>query len=273
MYVDEYQDTDPAQEQLLHRLAGDGRLLVAVGDPDQSIYGFRGADVRGILEFPDRFPRLDGSPAAGAGARHLPAQRRGAARRCRGPSRPGSRSAGCRGEPPTTAHWSRPVRPVAAAPEIQLYSTVTAEVAAIADLLRRAHLEDGMPWSQMAVLVRSGIRSIAVLRRALVSAGVPVSVAADEIPLSRDPAVAPLLAALRYVAIRTSKSATRRAEPSCRIEDARMLLLSPLGGASPAQLRALGRRLRALVRARRRPTAGAVVGPDPRCRDRAPSTC
>ena len=42
--VDEYQDTDPAQEELLHALAGDGRDLIAVGDPDQSIYAFRGAD-------------------------------------------------------------------------------------------------------------------------------------------------------------------------------------------------------------------------------------
>src|SRR4029077_3716419 len=36
--VDEYQDTDPAQEELLGQLAGDGRDLIAVGDPDQSIY-------------------------------------------------------------------------------------------------------------------------------------------------------------------------------------------------------------------------------------------
>ena len=57
VFVDEYQDTDPAQELLLQQLAGEGRDLIAVGDPDQSIYGFRGADVRGILEFPDRFRR------------------------------------------------------------------------------------------------------------------------------------------------------------------------------------------------------------------------
>ena len=61
--VDEYQDTDPAQEALLHLLAGEGRDLVVVGDPDQSIYGFRGADVRGIQEFPNRFLTLDGRPA------------------------------------------------------------------------------------------------------------------------------------------------------------------------------------------------------------------
>jgi RecB family exonuclease len=135
-----------------------------------------------------------------------------------------------------------------AQPEIRLYSSVTAEGAAIADLLRRAHLEDGMPWSAMAVLVRSGTRSISVMRRALVSAGVPVSVAADEIPLFRDPALAPLLAALHYVAAKTAK---KLPQPSAglTVEAARMLLLSPLGGASPAQLRALGRRLRAVERA------------------------
>ncbi|MYR60020.1 UvrD-helicase domain-containing protein, partial [Streptomyces sp. SID625] len=61
--VDEYQDTDPAQVRLLHALAGGGRTLLAFGDPDQSIYAFRGADVNGILDFPDTFPRADGSPA------------------------------------------------------------------------------------------------------------------------------------------------------------------------------------------------------------------
>src|ERR1700684_3615205 len=61
--VDEYQDSDPAQESLLLALAGDGRELIAVGDPDQSIYAFRGADVRALTEFPDRFRTADGQPA------------------------------------------------------------------------------------------------------------------------------------------------------------------------------------------------------------------
>lgn len=63
VFVDEYQDTDPAQERLLGHLAGGGQELVAVGDPDQSIYGFRGAEVQGILEFPQRFPAAPGYPA------------------------------------------------------------------------------------------------------------------------------------------------------------------------------------------------------------------
>src|SRR5205823_5969736 len=64
VFVDEYQDTDPAQEQLLHALAGDGRELIAVGDADQSIYAFRGADPAAITRFPQHFRAPDGSPAA-----------------------------------------------------------------------------------------------------------------------------------------------------------------------------------------------------------------
>ncbi len=59
--VDEYQDTDPAQEELLSLLVG-SRDLLAVGDPDQSIYGFRGADLEGMRRFSDRFRAADGSP-------------------------------------------------------------------------------------------------------------------------------------------------------------------------------------------------------------------
>src|SRR6185369_2925190 len=62
VFVDELQDTDPAQIELLRLLAGGGRDLVAVGDPDQSIYGFRGADVSGIERFPDTFRTATGAP-------------------------------------------------------------------------------------------------------------------------------------------------------------------------------------------------------------------
>jgi ATP-dependent exoDNAse (exonuclease V) beta subunit len=116
--------------------------------------------------------------------------------------------------------------------EVRTHDTARAETEHIADLLRRAHLEDGIAWSQMAVLVRSGRNSIPPLRRSLVAAGVPVEVSADDTPLVREPSVQPLLDALRVV---VEGSVEGHAEA---------LLLSPLAGLDALELRALSRALR-----------------------------
>ncbi|WP_308117307.1 ATP-dependent helicase [Streptomyces fuscigenes] len=198
VFVDEYQDTDPAQVRLLRALAGGGRTLVAFGDPDQSVYAFRGADVNGILDFPAAFPRRDGTPAPVAvltrtrrsGARLLAATRE-ITRRMPLPRLP---------QQAVRAH--REPEPVREGGHVEVYTypTPSAELDNIADILRRAHLEDGLPWSGMAVLVRAGGRTLPSMRRALTSAGVPVEVDGDDVPLRHEPAVAPLLAALRVAA-------------------------------------------------------------------------
>ncbi|MFF5017108.1 ATP-dependent helicase [Streptomyces sp. NPDC001165] len=208
VYVDEYQDTDPAQVRLLQALAGGGRTLVAFGDPDQSIYTFRGADVNGILDFPAAFPRADGGPAPvevlrtsrRSGAALLAATRL-ITHRMPLPRLPAEKVRAHR-EPAAVRDGGRV--------EVYTYPTAGTELDNIADILRRAHLEDGVPWSDMAVLVRAGSRTIPTLRRALTAAGVPLDIDGDDLPLRHEPAVAPLLTALRAVA--TAEAARRPGE-------------------------------------------------------------
>ncbi|WP_420310757.1 ATP-dependent helicase [Streptomyces sp. YS-B37] len=198
VFVDEYQDTDPAQVRLLHALAGGGRTLVAFGDPDQSIYTFRGADVNGILEFPNAFPRADGHPA--------PVEVLGTSRRSGAALLTATRLLTQRMPltrlPAQKVRAHRELSPVRDGGRVEVYTYPTSgtELDNIADILRRAHLEDGVPWNDMAVLVRAGSRTIPTIRRALTAAGVPLDIDGDDLPLRHEPAVAPLLTALRAVA-------------------------------------------------------------------------
>src|SRR6201996_6283751 len=142
VFVDEYQDCDPAQEALLQALAGDGRDLVAVGDPDQSIYAFRGADVRVLTSFPDRFRGPDGAPAPVIALRTcrrsgpvLLAASRRIARRL--PAAPAG---------DTAAHRQLIPRGGSAGQvRICIADTQAQEAAVVADTLRRAPLADRMP--------------------------------------------------------------------------------------------------------------------------------
>ncbi|MGP3952010.1 ATP-dependent helicase [Streptomyces sp. 7N604] len=198
VYVDEFQDTDAAQLRLLRALAGSGRTLAAFGDPDQSIYAFRGADVGGILEFPHAFRKADGTPAD--------VEVLGTCRRSGADLLAATRLM-TRRMPLTRlpADAVRAHRDLAAVRdggrvEVFTYPTAGAELGNIADILRRAHLEDGVPWREMAVLVRAGGRTIPAVRRALTAAGVPLDIDGDDLPLRHEPAVAPLLTALRVAA-------------------------------------------------------------------------
>jgi len=257
--VDEYQDTDPAQEELLAQLAGDGRELIAVGDPDQSIYAFRGADVDAVRRFADRFRMPDGTPADVVALRTcrrsgpvlLAASRRVAARLPMGQLFPAPRLLPAAQAGPHAlagrAHRQLTALDGAEPGRVQIITAASAsqEAALIADTLRRAHLINGTPWSQMAVLVRSAVRQAPALQRALSTAGVPVNVAGDELPLSYEPGTRPLLrligCALRPDTIDEQAAAE--------------LLTGPFGGTDALGLRRLRRGLDAAARAAGQPPA------------------
>ncbi|MBG6069761.1 superfamily I DNA/RNA helicase/RecB family exonuclease [Micromonospora ureilytica] len=244
VYLDELADTDPAQLELLSVIAGGGKSLVAFADPDSSTYAFRGADPAGVAMFPHRFRTASGAPAAQvllttsyrAGPDLLAAIAR-LGRRLRGPA----------------AH--RRLHPLPDAPpgvvEVHTFRSATSEAAWLAHALRSAHLLDGVPWSRMAVLVRSTALQLPTLRRALHAAGVPTVVHGEDLPLHLQPAVAPLLLLLRCAL-----------EPERLDEEAAVALLhSSLGGADPLAERRLRQGLRALALAGgdRRPSGELIV--------------
>ncbi|MFE6909541.1 ATP-dependent helicase [Streptomyces erythrochromogenes] len=197
IFVDEYQDTDASQLRLLRALAGRGGTLVAFGDPDQSIYAFRGADINNVLDFESAFP--------GAEVRALTVGRRSGAALLEATRLLTTRMPLPR-LPAAAVRAHRALRATREGGRVEVftYPTAGAELDNIADVLRRAHLEDGVPWQDMAVLVRAGGRTLPAMRRALIAAGVPVETDGTDTPLRHEPAVAPLLTALRLTATPTA---------------------------------------------------------------------
>ncbi|GLW92588.1 ATP-dependent helicase [Actinokineospora globicatena] len=218
LLVDDAQHLDPLQYALLRTLGGAAKEFVVAGDPDQAIFSFRGADPA-LLR--DADPG-GGTVVLGSGHRMSPAVRKAVshlAARLPGGVRRVDKS---KSDDGTVT--------------VRLHPSAAAEASWVANQLRRAHLIDGVPWADMAVLVRSATRSVPVLHRALAAAGVPVAAPGDELPLSQQPAVRPLLALLRCAAVPAVL------DPAL----AETLLASQLGGADPLALRRLRRGLRRL---------------------------
>ncbi|WP_425569599.1 ATP-dependent helicase [Pseudonocardia yuanmonensis] len=221
LLVDDAQDLDPQQLELVRVLARTATSTLIAGDPDQAVLGFRGAD-------PDGLRAVD-APTAVLTVDH----RQRDAVRAAG-ARLASRLAG-------SGEGRLRVAPASLSPEVpdpgsvlvRTFSSAATEAAWIADRLRRAHLVEGVPWSEMAVLSRSARRTLPALRRALVAAGVPIAAPPEELPLARQPAVLPFLLILR--------AATRPEEIDA--DAATALVTSALGSGDPMRMRRLRRGL------------------------------
>ena len=227
LLVDDAQDLDPQQMRLARMLGATAETFLLAGDPDQAVLGFRGADPSALR---DADPNGTRSAVLTVDHRSAPVLRTATSRladRLPGANPGRARSA----VPAETAGGGAADRDGVLA--VRVFASPAQEAGWVADRLRRAHLNDGVPWSEMAVLVRSTNRSLPVLRRALLAAGVPMAVPPDELPLARQPAVLPLLLLLRCAA-----------RPELIDADAAVALLSsPLGAADPVRLRRLRRGL------------------------------
>ncbi len=211
LLVDDAQQLDPQAALLVRVLAAGADVTLLAGDPAQAVFGFRGAEPAALLG--------DDTPSVTLATSH-----RCAPAVARAVSGLASRLAdGCEIEGSGDDSGSVDVR---------LAASAGAEAALIADSLRRAHLIDGVPWSQMAVIVRSVPRAAAGLSHALERAGVPVAARAVSGSLAEQPAAKALLTVLAATA------------DGLTGERALTLLTGPIGRVDPISLRQLRRTLR-----------------------------
>ncbi len=216
LLVDDAQQLDPQAALLVRVLAAGADLTVLAGDPNQAVFGYRGADPA-LLRLDTPAVELTASqrcPSAVADAITAVASRLPGADRPR-------------------AFTGTPERTGSVA--VRIAASAHAESTLIADTLRRAHLVDGVPWSQMAVIVRSVPRVGAGIGRALVAAGVPVDLPAAETGLAQQPAVRALLTVLEATAASLTGAAALE------------LVTGPIGRGDPVSLRQLRRALRRIL--------------------------
>ncbi|HEU5429907.1 MAG TPA: ATP-dependent DNA helicase [Actinocrinis sp.] len=242
--LDEYQDTSVAQRRMLSALfsgpdpeRGLGQAVTAVGDPCQSIYGWRGASAANIDQFPEHFPRADGRPAR---VYPLTENRRSGGRLLA--------FANDQSVPLREHHDSvRRLEPAAEKADLgyavaALLPTYAEEVRWLADQIQ--DLDGRVPWSQVAVLVRKGDH-IPELYAELHGRGVPVEVVGLSGLLDL-PEVADLVAMLDVLDDPIANASLVR------------LLAGPRWRIGPRDLALLGKRARELVRVPVQPGASAL---------------
>ncbi|MFM9377356.1 ATP-dependent helicase [Gordonia sp. VNK21] len=226
LLVDDAQHLDPQAARLVQLIGTGTDLTVIAADPDQSVFSFRGASDAFVDELPTAGTDRDLTLTVG----HRSTGRVAAAGAALAARLPGARR-----HPYPVPAGGGPQRDGHAA--VRVFASAAKEATAVADTLRRAHLFDQVPWSEMAVIVRSVPRALPALRRALSSAGVPVVTPASDLPLHRQRAVEAFMLALQ------AADDDRPLPP----EETTTLLSGPIGGADPGQLRRLRRGLRRLA--------------------------
>lgn len=271
VFVDEYQDTDPAQVELLKAIVGPTCDVTVVGDPDQSIYAFRGADVGALFRFNEDFgtpqrpahtlvlrtcrrfgPALRAVADVGLSRVQYPGVLGWSAMReqhrapeCVGDpeslnvSVPGSGNprAGDRTLVPTARAGDKDQgAEVQPAVEVVVCASARVEAGVVAEQIARLR-QQGTALNEIAVLVRTS-EQIPAFARTLSSFGIPVHVDGDEAPVADNAAVTALLNAGLFVEIPTSVN----------VQVAYSLIYSPLCGVDPSDLRAMVRDLRAQER-------------------------
>lgn len=217
---DDVQAFDPGQLGLLADLAALGLPLVMTANPSLGVFGFRGADSNVTRWFGESFEHGGQAPLTTnhrAGG-DLTASWDSVAAKLNAASRP-----------PAYEQVAAGVGHVSA----RVFDSRAAELSHVAAELRRLHLVANLPWSQMAVITRSGRLELTSVASAMRHAGIPVEVSGHEIALAEQPAVWPLLLALSLLG-----------EESIDADAAQRLLTSPLVGLTPVELRAFGRELR-----------------------------
>jgi DNA helicase II / ATP-dependent DNA helicase PcrA len=184
LYVDEFQDVNPLQFELLRAWRGAGDDLFVVGDPNQAIYGWNGADPNllrsftrrepqaTIVELTDNYrstPQILTTAAAALGERAL-------GERALGGRALGGRALGER------AGALEARRPDGVVPTLTLYGNDQAEARGIAEAILRIKTID-RPWADQSVLVRTNAQLVPI-EQALVAAGIPVRVRGGSGPLA-----------------------------------------------------------------------------------------
>ncbi len=235
--VDEFAESDPSQWRLVADLASLGLSTVVFADPSTRIFGFRGADpraVRGLVEALEDAAVPVERIALRTDHRHPAAVSDAVARvSARLPSSLQS--------PPWRSAW--PLRDEFEPGRVDalVFDSPGAEAEHIADILRTARLDQRLEWSDMAVICRTARGQLPTLARVLTSAGVPVEVSGDDLALSDEPAVRPLLLGLE-LAVAIARGEAVDTDALVRF------VQSPIGGLDSLGLRGLGRSLRRAAR-------------------------